>query len=168
MRTKEIKILVTQYKNEEELITTDRELVLRARQIAEVAYAPYSRFKVGAALRLANGTVVQGNNQENAAAPAGTCAERSALFWANANHPDVAVEAIAITAIDQSGERAQSLSPCGMCRQALLESEHRYKYPIRIILDSLNKIEVLNNAESLLPLSFNGNSLNSGNLNREF
>lgn len=161
MRTKEIKILVTEYKNHEELITTDRELVLAARKIAESAYAPYSRFKVGAALRLLDGTVVCGNNQENAATPVGTCAERSALFWANANYPDVPVVAIAISALDQSGNRAVNLSPCGICRQALLESQHRYQQAIRIILDSRNKVEVLDSAEFLLPLSFNGNALNS-------
>lgn len=161
MQTKEIKILVSEYKNAEELITTDRELVLAARRIAESAYAPYSKFKVGAALRLVDGTVVAGSNQENAATPVGTCAERSALFWANANHPHLAVEAIAISAIDQSGSRAVRLSPCGICRQALLESQHRFRVPIRVILDSRYKIETLNNVESLLPLSFNGDSLNS-------
>lgn len=161
MRTKEIKILVSEYKNHEELITTDRELVMAARKIAESAYAPYSGFKVGAALRLADGTVVCGNNQENAATPVGTCAERSALFWANANYPDVPVVCIAISALDQSGNRAVNLSPCGICRQALLESQHRYKQTIRIILDSRDKVEVLDSAECLLPLSFNGNALNS-------
>ncbi|WP_372776515.1 cytidine deaminase [Mangrovibacterium sp.] len=163
MQTKEIKILVTRYENLEELITTDRELVLAARQIAETAYAPYSKFKVGAALILDNGQIVKGSNQENAATPAGVCAERSALFWANANFPNSAVKAIAISAVDQSGNRALHLSPCGICRQALLESEHRFKEPIRIILDSRNNIEILNDVESLLPLSFNGNSLTNGN-----
>lgn len=161
MRTKEIKILVTEYSNHEELITTDRELVLAARKIAASAYAPYSCFKVGAALRLIDGQVITGSNQENAATPVGTCAERSALFWANANFPDTPVEVIAVTAFDQSGNRAANLSPCGICRQALLESQHRYKHPIRIILDSRDKIEVLRNAECLLPLSFNGDALNS-------
>ena len=161
MRTKEIKILVSEYKNAEELITTDRELVFAARKIAASAYAPYSRFKVGASLRLLGGQLISGSNQENAATPVGTCAERSALFWANANYPDSPVEAIAITAIDQSGARAVRLSPCGICRQALLESQHRFNHPIRIILDSRDKIEILNNVECLLPLSFNGNSLNN-------
>lgn len=160
MKTKEIKILVSEYKNLEELITTDRELVLAARTISEKAYAPYSQFKVGAALRLDDGTVVTGSNQENAATPAGTCAERSALFWANANYPDRAVVAIAVTAIDQSDKHAANLSPCGICRQALLECQQRYKQPIRVILDSRDKIEVLDNMEGLLPLSFNGHSLN--------
>ncbi len=161
MKTKEIKILVSEYKNLEELITTDRELVLAARTISEKAYAPYSRFKVGAALRLNDGMIVTGSNQENAATPAGICAERSALFWANANYPDKAVETIAVTAIDQSGNRAVNLSPCGICRQVLLECQHRYNQPIRVILDSREKIEILNNVEHLLPLSFNGNSLNT-------
>ncbi|WP_163717122.1 cytidine deaminase [Mangrovibacterium lignilyticum] len=161
MRTKEIKILVTECKNLEELITTDRELVLAARRIAETAYAPYSMFKVGAALLLEDGKVVTGSNQENAATPVGVCAERSALFWANSNYPESAVTAIAVSAIDQSGQQALRLSPCGICRQALLESQHRFKKSIRVILDSRNKIEILNSIESLLPLSFNGDALNS-------
>lgn len=160
MRTKEIKILISEYKNSEELITNDRELVFAARETAATAYAPYSHFKVGAALRLTNGIIVRGSNQENAATPVGICAERSALFWANANYPDQAVESIAISAIDQNGEHALNLSPCGICRQALLECQHRYNQEIRVILDSRNKIEVLNSVECLLPLSFNGNSLN--------
>jgi len=160
MQTKEIKILVSEYKNAEELITNDRELVLAARESAATAYAPYSHFKVGAALRLNDGSIVRGSNQENAATPVGICAERSALFWANSNHPDQAVVAIAISAIDQNGEHAKNLSPCGICRQALLECQHRYKQVIRVILDSRDMIEVLNSVECLLPLSFNGNSLN--------
>ncbi|PTN08481.1 cytidine deaminase [Mangrovibacterium marinum] len=160
MQTKEIKILVTEYKNADELITNDRELVLAARESAATAYAPYSHYRVGAALRLADGTIVRGSNQENAATPVGICAERSALFWANANYPEQAVVCMAISAIDQNGEHAANLSPCGICRQAMLESQHRYGQPIRIILDSRNKIDVLNNVECLLPLSFNGNSLN--------
>ncbi|MFV0375769.1 MAG: cytidine deaminase [Mangrovibacterium sp.] len=162
MRTKEIKILVSEYKNSEELITTDRELVLAARKMAESAYAPYSRFRVGAALRLADGMVVCGSNQENAATPAGICAERSALFWANANYPEIPVICIAITALDQSGKHALNLSPCGICRQALLECQYRYAQPIRVILESRDKIEILDTVDYLLPLSFNGNSLNAG------
>lgn len=162
MQAKEIKILVSEYESLEELITTDRELVVAAREIAQKAYAPYSGFKVGAALLMEDGSIVCGNNQENASSPVGICAERTALFWANANFPEKSVLAIAVTAIDQSGSRAINLSPCGACRQVLLETQHRFSQPIRILLDSREKIEVLQDADSLLPLSFNGNSLKAG------
>ncbi|WP_423126555.1 cytidine deaminase [Gaoshiqia sp. Z1-71] len=162
MKTKEIKILIHQYSRLEELITNDRELILAAREIAKKAYAPYSGFKVGAALRMEDGSIIAGNNQENASSPIGTCAERSALFWANSNFPEKAVAAIAVTAIDQNGQRAKSLSPCGACRQAMLETQSRFAKPIRILLESRELIEELTNVESLLPLSFNGNSLKAG------
>ena len=162
MQTKEIKILVTEYESIEELITIDRELVLSARAIAEKAYAPYSKFRVGAAVLMDDGSIICGNNQENASSPVGICAERTALFWANANYPDKAVKAIAITAIDSNRERAINLSPCGLCRQAMLETQHRYASPIRVILDSRKRIEIIQDAEGLLPLSFNGNALKHG------
>lgn len=162
MQTKEIKILVTEYESIEELITIDRELVLAARAIAEKAYAPYSKFRVGAAVLMDDGSIICGNNQENASSPVGICAERTALFWANANYPDKAVKAIAVTAIDSNGERAINLSPCGLCRQAMLETQHRYASPIRVILDSRKRIEIIQDTESLLPLSFNGNALKYG------
>ena len=159
MQTKEIKILVYEYKNISDLSVNDRELVGAARDVSGKAYAPYSGFKVGAALRMADGSIITSNNQENASSPEGLCAERTALFWANANFPELPVVSIAISAIDKEGKQAKSLSPCGSCRQVMLETEHRFKQPIRLILDSYNKIEVLNNVESLLPMSFNGNSM---------
>jgi cytidine deaminase len=159
MHKNEIKIIVVQYDDITELPENDRQLILAAREIAPKAYAPYSGFKVGAALRMANGHIVTGNNQENASSPAGSCAERSALFWANANFPATPITAIAITAIDRSGKRSVRLSPCGVCRQALLETEIRFRQPVRVLLDSLSTIIVLDNIESLLPLSFNYNSL---------
>lgn len=155
MRTTEIKITITQYDGVNELPENERQLIFAAREAVSKAYAPYSGFKVGAALQLAGGQIVTGNNQENASSPAGCCAERTALYWANANFPGIAVEAIAISAIDNAGRQASGLSPCGICRQALLETEIRFGQPIRILLDSLHKIKVLDNAESLLPLSFN-------------
>ncbi len=162
MQKKEIKILFTEYKNLEELREEDRLLIISARQIAEKAYAPYSHFKVGAALRMEDGSIITGNNQENVSFPVGTCAERSALFWANANFPEKAVLAIAITAIGEDGKRAKSLSPCGACRQVMLETQYRFSRPMRVLLDSREKIEELHNVESLLPLSFDGDSLKTG------
>jgi len=161
MQTKEIKIVVTTYKNLNELPENDLKLIEAAREIAKKAYAPYSGFKVGAALQMADGNIITGNNQENASSPVGSCAERSALFWANANFPGTAILSIAVTAIDRSGKRAASLSPCGACRQAMLESELRFGRPIRVLLESRDKIDVLDNVKSLLPLSFDSNSLTS-------
>lgn len=159
MQTKEIKIVVCEYQNINQLSKNDRDLIMKAREFASKAYAPYSGFKVGAALLLSDGKIVSGSNQENASSPEGLCAERTALFWANANYPDIPVVAIAMSAIDQSGNQAGSISPCGACRQALLETESRYDQPIRAILDGATKIEVLNDVKSLLPLGFNGTSL---------
>ncbi len=159
MQTKEIKILIYEYKNISDLSADDRELVGAAQKISSKAYAPYSGFKVGAALRMADGSIITSNNQENASSPAGLCAERTALFWANANFPDLPVVSIAISAIDKNGNPAKNLSPCGSCRQVMLETEHRFNQPIRLILDSNSKIEVLDNIEGLLPMSFNGSSL---------
>ncbi len=162
MQKKEISIVISQYADLSELPEHDQRLIETARQAAQKAYAPYSGFKVGAALRLAGGQMVTGNNQENASSPAGCCAERTALHWANANFPGTAVEAIAITAFDSEGRQASGVSPCGICRQALLETELRFGRPVRILLDDAGSVNVLNNAESLLPLSFNARSLASG------
>jgi cytidine deaminase len=161
MKTKEIKISISEFEKLDELPSQDQDLILKARSAATNAYAPYSHYMVGSAIRLKDGTIVTGNNQENASSPLGTCAERSAMFWANANYPELSVESIVVTAIDQHGEPARNVSPCGACRQVMLETQHRFKTPMRVILDSRDKIEILNNVESLLPLSFNGNSLKS-------
>lgn len=159
MQTKEIRIFVSEYENFYELGEQEQNLVERARQAALMAYAPYSGFKVGSALLMVDGSIITGSNQENASSPEGLCAERTAIFWANANFPEKAIVAIAISAIDKSGKHAANLSPCGSCRQVMLETEHRFRKPIRVILDSSDKIRVLNNVEGLLPLNFNGDSL---------
>ncbi|MEN6454103.1 MAG: cytidine deaminase [Prolixibacteraceae bacterium] len=159
MQQSEFKIIITQYKDLNELPENDRLLILAAREIARSAYAPYSGFRVGAALRMSDGCIITGNNQENASSPVGCCAERTALYWANANFPEKPVLALAITAIDRAGNLAAHLSPCGTCRQALLETEIRFNQPIRVLLDSRNQIDALNNVKSLLPLSFNEDSV---------
>jgi cytidine deaminase len=165
MQEHEIKIFVKYYSELDELTEDDRQLILAARQAALKAYAPYSGFKVGAAIRMADSRMVTGNNQENASSPVGSCAERTALFWANANNPEVAVLSVAVTAVDRLGNRPASLSPCGVCRQALLETEIRFSQPIRVLLDCLGGIAVLDNIESLLPLCFKGSSFQSSDQN---
>ncbi len=159
MQTKELRILVYEYSGLDDLPEADQKLILSAREASEKAYAPYSRFRVGAAIRLADGTIVLGNNQENAASPVGLCAERVALFSANAGHSETAVEAVAVTAFAETGLVEQPVKPCGSCRQALMEAEVRFGQPIRIILDGKQKIQVFDGIESLLPFAFKPESL---------
>ncbi|MGQ8336354.1 cytidine deaminase [Sunxiuqinia sp. A32] len=161
MKTKEIKIIILEFENLSELTPEDQVLVKAAREIANDAYAPYSKFKVGASILLENGKIISGNNQENAASPSGLCAERVALFYANSQFPDSKVKTIAISAINGSKPTTKAISPCGACRQVLVETENRYQHPIKIILDGSRKIHVLNSTNDLLPLSFSSLDLKS-------
>ncbi len=159
MKTTEIRILVHEFKTIDELPENEQLLLAEARRITAKAYAPYSGFHVGAAVLLGNGKIITGNNQENSAYPSGLCAERVALFYANANYPDSVVKAIAVSATKNSSKTIEPVKPCGSCRQALAEAEVRFGHPIRIILDGSNSIMVLNGIESLLPLSFSKKDL---------
>jgi cytidine deaminase len=159
MRTKELRILVYEYPTIWDLPEADQKLVLAAREASGRAFAPYSQFKVGAALLLANGVTITGNNQENAAFPTGLCAERVALFYAHATYPDVAVKAIAVTATNTNCPVEEPVKPCGSCRQAMIETEVRYKQPIRVILDGKKKIQVFEGVDNLLPFAFKPESL---------
>lgn len=143
-----------EYASIEELTQEDAHLLVQAQEASHNAYAPFSQFSVGAAIRLSNGMVLKGNNQENAAFPAGTCAERSVLFYALANYPSERVEAIAITAYSKGNWIDTPASPCGVCRQALLESEVRGGQPIRVILGSSTTITVFKSIRDLLPFGF--------------
>jgi cytidine deaminase len=138
----------------EELSEADRILAAVAQEATKGSYAPYSRFHVGAAARLADGTVVTGANQENAAYPSGLCAERTTLFYAGAHYPTLAVEALAIAADDEQGGPDTPIPPCGACRQVLLETEQRFSTPIRILLCGRQEVYVARSAASLLPLTF--------------
>ena len=138
----------------EECTETEKKLIEAAKQATKNAYARYSNFKVGAALLLENGEVITGNNQENAAYPSGTCAERTAVFFANANYPDQRVVAIAVAAYHNGKFTDDVITPCGACRQVLLEVETRYESPMKILMYSDERIYVLNSIKSLLPLSF--------------
>lgn len=138
----------------EELDAADRQLIDAAKEATHRSYAPYSHFAVGASARLADGTIVTGSNQENAAYPSGTCAERTTLFYANARYPDLAVEALAVAARTASGYLPTPIPPCGACRQVLLETERRYGRPMRILLYGKEAVYVINGTKDLLPLSF--------------
>ena len=140
----------------DELSDKDRELIEAAKRATEGSYAPYSKFRVGAALRLADGTIVAGANQENVAYPSGLCAERTALFYAGAAYPDRAVETLAIAARTEGGEFTTTpIAPCGACRQVMLETELRYRTPIRILLYGIEGVYVVEGGVGeLLPLRF--------------
>lgn len=138
----------------EELTEEDRELVEKAIEVTCNSYAPYSNFHVGAAVRLRDGSVITGANQENAAFPSGLCAERSALFAAQSQRPDQPVMALAIAARNSEGLVAQPISPCGACRQVILGIEDRYKQPVRVMLYGTEGVYILNSAADLLPFSF--------------
>ncbi len=138
----------------EECTEAEKKLIEEAKQATKNAYARYSNFKVGAALLLENGDVLTGNNQENAAYPSGLCAERTAVFFANANYPNEKVVAIAVAAYNNGKFTKEVITPCGACRQVLLEVENRYKTPMRILMYSDEGIYVVESIRDLLPLSF--------------
>ena len=142
-----------------ELEPADHELLDLARKAANNAYAPYSRFKVGAALRLESGKIILGTNVENAAFPSGICAEKNAISNAVSNHSGDKTIAIAIAAMTEEGPTDDIISPCGNCRQVIAEEESRNGNNIRIILSSRNKIRIIEKGGDLLPLQFSKNHL---------
>ena len=144
----------------EELGADDRRLIDAAREATRRSYSPYSRFAVGAALRLLDGTFVSGSNQENAASPSGLCAERTTLFYANSRYPDQPVDTLAIAARNERGEfLAAPISPCGACRQVMLETEKRYGHEMRILLYGTQGIYEIQGVSGLLPLSFDASAM---------
>lgn len=134
-------------------------LIEEAKKAAFSAYAPYSNYQVGAAILLNNDTIITGNNQENAAYPSGLCAERTALFYANSRYPDIAVKAIAIAAYNKGSFTKDVCTPCGSCRQVLVEAENRYEQPIEIIMYGNDYIYEVDSIRDLLPLSFGKSSM---------
>lgn len=143
-----------------ELSDADRALINEAKEATYRSYSPYSHFSVGAAALLANGAIVTGCNQENAAFPSGQCAERTTLFYANAQYPDTPISALAIAARDTEGFTAQPTPPCGACRQVILETEMRYHQPIRIILYGTEGTCIVERGvKDLLPLLFDASFL---------
>jgi cytidine deaminase len=138
----------------DELNSEEKFLVDQAKAATAKAYAPYSNFKVGAAVLLENGEIVTGNNQENVAFPSGLCAERTTLFYANATYPNQAVKILAIAAYTEGDFLDRPISPCGACRQVILETEMRYNQQIKIILYGQKEIYILDGIKNLLPLSF--------------
>ena len=154
MKNIDISVKVESY-SYDELSDADQRLVDLAREYTHNSYSPYSHFSVGAAIRLDNGETVCGANQENAAFPSGTCAERSACFSAGARFPRAKFEAIAIAARGTDGkELPHPLAPCGACRQALLEFETKAGHDVPVLLVGSEAIYRLPSIRSLLPLAF--------------
>ena len=143
------------YDSVDELSKEDAWLVNEAREVTAAAYAPYSNFNVGAVAKMANGEIVAGTNQENASYPVGICAERVLLSSAATLYPNIPVDTIAISYNNNNGESSHPISPCGMCRQSLVEYEERMKQPIRLLLSGMEgKVFIIQKANMLLPLSF--------------
>ena len=144
----------------DELSGADKAVVDAARAATANSYAVYSNFSVGAAVRMANGAVVSGSNQENAAYPSGLCAERTTLFWANSQYPKEPVEVLAIAARSAQGELEFPITPCGACRQVMLETEKRFGNKMKIILYGTRQCYVIDDGvRALMPLSFDSDSL---------
>lgn len=143
------------YNSIDDLTPQDALLLTKARQVTANAYAPYSNFNVGAIAQLQNGETVTGTNQENASYPVGLCAERVLLSAAASLYPKAPIKTIAISYNNLNGVSNHPISPCGICRQSLLEYESRVNHPIRLILGGMEgKVYIIESAGMLLPLSF--------------
>ena len=155
MIKKEIPFSIEIYSSIEELVSTDAILLTQARAITKTAYAPYSNFNVGAAARLVDGNVITGTNQENASYPIGICAERVLLSAVASQFANAGIVTMAISYDNINGESKRPISPCGMCRQSLVEYEERTNQDIRIILSGMQgEVFIIEKAHHLLPLSF--------------
>jgi len=144
----------------EELSADYQRIVSIAKEQTQKSYSPYSHFAVGAAVLLNDGEVFAGNNQENAAYPSGLCAERTTIFYANAQCPETPVKAIAIAAFTNGEFLVEPVAPCGACRQVLLETETRFSQPMQILLYGQSGIYIVDSVKDLLPLCFTKESMN--------
>jgi cytidine deaminase len=154
MTNKEIKIAYIEYDSIDELKAKDKELAQAAITATSTAYAPYSKFNVGAAVLFEDGEIVKGSNQENAAYPSGICAERTALFYASASRPNKAMAALAIAASQENGLLETPVTPCGACRQVMAQYQLKSGIPMRILLVGAHKIWEFAKVDDLLPFTF--------------
>ena len=155
-----IKTIVEVYTSEKDLEKQEQKLLKSAKKALKKSYSPYSNFKVGAAILLANGKTISGANQENAAYPLCLCAERVAIAAADAVYPKIPILAMAITAKSPSQKIETPVAPCGACRQVISETEKKHKTSMRIILQGeTGKVYVIASGNDLLPLSFDGSLL---------
>ena len=154
MIQRHLSIDYVEYSCAEEMEQQDRELVAAAEKARLGSYSPYSHFSVGAALRLEDGTIVLGSNQENAAYPSGICAERTAMFAASANYPGMAFDTLAIVAGLHDETCGEPATPCGACRQVMAEYQTKGGRPLKVILAGADKIYKFSKVDDLLPLIF--------------
>lgn len=161
MERHQLQINLLVYESINELEDRDAWLLQEAREVTTQAYAPYSQFQVGAVIRLVNGEIIAGTNQENTSFPVGLCAERVALSAASAIYPNEPIDTIAVSYRSLHGENDSPISPCGICRQTLAEYELRQEAPIRLIMGGLQgKVLIVERSNDLLPLGFNLDALN--------
>ena len=160
MKQVEIKTTFTAFETVEELPLDVKSLMEKAVEVRKNAYAPYSRFRVGAALLLDNGEIVLGSNQESAAYPSGLCAERVAIFHSNAIYPDAKIIKMAISATSDTNPTLSPTPPCGACRQSISEYEFKQNTPIEIyFMGESGEIYKSDSLKNLLPLTFDKNFL---------
>ncbi len=165
MNTIQLNISLINYPSEGELPEAEQLLMEAAREATRKSYAPYSNFHVGAAVLLDDGTVCSAGNQENAAFPSGSCAEQSVIYWVGANYPNNQITSIAVVArpgavVADQTEIFKPVSPCGACRQSLLEYEHRQQYPIRLLMMKPDGgVLVSQSISNLLPVKFGADDL---------
>lgn len=154
MTDKTVEILFKEFSSPEEMPSADQKLVRAAMEAQKSSYAPYSHFNVGAAVRLEDGTIIKGSNQENAASPSGLCAERTAMFAAGANYPGVPMVSIAIAGGPSLGLCANPATPCGACRQVMAEYQKIGGKPMSVILVGADKIWKFDRVDDVLPFIF--------------
>lgn len=160
MREQKIELSYWVAERDSDLSERDRELIILSREAAMRAYAPYSHFRVGAALLLEDGTMVSGNNQENAAYPSGICAERVALFYASSQYPGKVIRKIAIFSPDTPDGVEMPVTPCGSCRQVMAEYEGMQEKEIEVLLLSVKgEVWRFTGVGTFLPFMFNSRSL---------
>ena len=160
MITHTFSIAYNEYSGTDQLTAEDKTLLDEAWAACESAYAPYSKFHVGASVRLANQLIFKGNNQENAAYPSGICAERVAVFSASATYQGVPIRSIAVVAKTEVFNLSNPVTPCGACRQVIAEYEMLSGEPIRILLQgNSDKIWIIDGIANLLPMMFHGGEL---------
>lgn len=158
MKNIEIVVPIKEY-SIDECEKQKRELIEAAREATQTSYAPYSTYNVGAAVLLDNGEIVKGSNQENAAYTNGICAERTALFYANAKYPTSSVVMVAIAAYTNGDFSKDVCTPCGTCRQVFVEIENRYERPITILMTGKDSVYEIDSIKRIMPLSFGKDSL---------
>lgn len=160
MQQKEVRFVYDIYHSIEALNKADAALLEQARKNTATAYAPYSEFQVGAAALLTNGEIVNGSNQENASTPVGLCAERVLLSAISSLYPNTAIQTIAISFHNRKAASDHPISPCGICRQSLMEYQIRLKHPIRLILSGMEgEVFIVPDAAMLLPLRFTSDDM---------